>query len=76
MRIDIGALTHGRHYGRDGHETARRDRPSDDGLQKALQESNGDFDLAKQRAREAGIKIMSIRQDRATEEGRLAVYAS
>jgi len=27
-------------------------------------------------AREAGIKIMSIRQDRATEEGRLAVYAS
>jgi elongation factor Ts len=43
---------------------------------KALQESGGDFALAKQRAREAGIKIMSIRQDRTTEEGRLAVYAS
>src|ERR1043165_1140502 len=43
---------------------------------KALQETNGDFELAKQKARESGKKIMSIRQDRSTEEGRLAAYAS
>ncbi len=43
---------------------------------KALQETNGDFELAKQKAREAGKKIMAIRQDRSTEEGRIAVYAS
>jgi len=43
---------------------------------KALQETNGDFELAKQKARESGKKIMSIRQDRTTEEGRLAVHAS
>src|SRR6185503_9245950 len=43
---------------------------------KALQETGGDFDLAKQKARESGKKIMSIRQDRSTEEGRIAVYAS
>ncbi|MGD9635844.1 MAG: translation elongation factor Ts [Pirellulales bacterium] len=43
---------------------------------KALQESNGDMELAKQKVRESGKKIMSIRQDRTTEEGRLAVYAS
>src|SRR5829696_5416487 len=43
---------------------------------KALQESGGDSELAKQRLRERGIKIMSIRSDRATEEGRLAVYTS
>jgi elongation factor Ts len=43
---------------------------------KALQETGGDFELAKQKAREAGKKIMSIRQDRTTEEGRLAVHAS
>jgi elongation factor Ts len=43
---------------------------------KALQESGGDPELAKQRLRERGIKIMSIRSDRATEEGRLAVYTS
>ena len=36
---------------------------------KALQETNGDFDLAKQKARESGKKIMSIRQDR-THRGR------
>ena len=29
---------------------------------KALQETNGDFDLAKQKARESGKKIMAIRQ--------------
>jgi elongation factor Ts len=43
---------------------------------KALQESQGDFELAKQRARESGKKIMAMRQDRSTDEGRLAVYAS
>jgi elongation factor Ts len=43
---------------------------------KALQETDGDFELAKQKAREAGKKIMSIRQDRTTEEGRIAVYSS
>src|SRR3954471_9762136 len=43
---------------------------------KALQETGGDFELAKQKARESGKKIMSIRQDRTTEEGRLAAYAS
>jgi len=43
---------------------------------KALQDTNGDFDLAKQRARESGKKIMAMRQDRSTEEGRLATYAS
>ena len=40
---------------------------------KALQETGGDFELAKQKARESGKKIMSIRQDRSTEEGRIAV---
>lgn len=43
---------------------------------KALQDTNGDFELAKQRARESGKKIMALRQDRSTEEGRLATYAS
>jgi elongation factor Ts len=43
---------------------------------KALQETNGDFELAKQKARESGKKIMAMRQDRSTEEGRLAVYAT
>jgi elongation factor Ts len=43
---------------------------------KALQESGGDSELAKQKLREKGIKIMSIRSDRPTKEGRLAVYTS
>ena len=43
---------------------------------KALQESNGDPEKAKQTLREKGIKIMSIRSDRPTEEGRIAVYTS
>jgi elongation factor Ts len=43
---------------------------------KALQESNGDSDLAKQKLREAGKKFMGTRQDRSTEEGRIAVYTS
>jgi elongation factor Ts len=43
---------------------------------KALQETGGDFELAKQKARESGKKIMALRQDRSTEEGRLAAYAT
>ena len=43
---------------------------------KALQEAGGDMELAKQKVRESGKKIMSIRQDRSTEEGRIAVYTS
>jgi elongation factor Ts len=43
---------------------------------KALQESGGDFELAKQKVRESGKKIMALRQDRSTEEGRLAAYAT
>jgi elongation factor Ts len=43
---------------------------------KALQESAGDFEAAKQRLREAGKKFMGTRQDRTTEEGRIAVYTS
>jgi elongation factor Ts len=43
---------------------------------KALQDSGGDFELAKQKARESGKKIMALRQDRSTDEGRLAAYSS
>jgi elongation factor Ts len=43
---------------------------------KALQESGGDFDKAKTALREKGIKIMGMRADRPTEEGRIAVYTS
>jgi elongation factor Ts len=43
---------------------------------KALQESGGDFELAKQKVRESGKKIMALRQDRSTDEGRLAAYAT
>jgi elongation factor Ts len=43
---------------------------------KALQESNGDFEKAKQKLREAGKKFMGTRQDRSTEEGRIAVFTS
>jgi elongation factor Ts len=43
---------------------------------KALQESNGDFGKAKQTLREKGIKLMAIRADRPTEEGRIAVHTS
>ena len=43
---------------------------------KALQESSGDFEKAKQTLREKGIKLMAIRSDRPTEEGRIAVYTS
>jgi elongation factor Ts len=43
---------------------------------KALQESGGDFEAAKRALREKGIKIMGMRADRPTEEGRIAVYTS
>jgi elongation factor Ts len=43
---------------------------------KALQESGGDFENAKRTLREKGIKLMAIRSDRPTEEGRIAVYTS
>jgi len=42
----------------------------------ALQEARGDFELAKQKLRETGKKFMGTRQDRSTEEGRIAVYTS
>jgi elongation factor Ts len=41
---------------------------------RALKEADGDFDLALQKLREAGIKTMAARQDRSTEDGRLAVF--
>jgi elongation factor Ts len=40
---------------------------------KALQDSGGDFNVAKQKLREAGIKTMAARADRATGEGRIAI---
>src|SRR5688500_4517038 len=43
---------------------------------KALAESGGDKEAAIQKLRESGKKLMSIRSDRATEEGRIGVYAS
>jgi elongation factor Ts len=41
---------------------------------RALQDAGGDLALAKQKLREAGIKTMAGRQDRATGEGRIAIY--
>jgi elongation factor Ts len=43
---------------------------------KALQESDGNFDKAKQTLREKGIKLMAIRSDRPTGEGRIAVHTN
>jgi elongation factor Ts len=43
---------------------------------KALNESNGDMEAAKQALREAGKKFMGKRQDRSTDEGRIGVYSS
>jgi elongation factor Ts len=43
---------------------------------KALQESGGNAEAAKQKLREAGKKFMGTRQDRSTDEGRIAVYTS
>lgn len=42
----------------------------------ALNEADGDMELAKQKLREAGKKFMGKRQDRVTEEGRIGVFAS
>ncbi len=43
---------------------------------KALNESDGDVEAAKQALRESGKKFMGKRQDRETEEGRIGVYSS
>jgi elongation factor Ts len=43
---------------------------------KALNDAEGDLEAAKQNLRESGKKFMGKRQDRATNEGRLGVYAS
>lgn len=43
---------------------------------KALEATGGDMEAAKQKLREEGKKFMGKRQDRATEEGRIGVYAS
>ena len=43
---------------------------------KALEEAGGDKEAATQKLRESGKKLMSIRADRATEEGRIGVYTS
>ncbi len=43
---------------------------------KALQEAGGDVEVAKKNLRESGKKFMGKRQDRSTEEGRIAVYTS
>jgi elongation factor Ts len=43
---------------------------------KALEAAGGDKEAAKQQLRESGKKLMSIRADRATEEGRIGVYTS
>lgn len=43
---------------------------------KALKETDGDEEAALRKLRESGKKIMAMRQDRSTEEGRIAVYAS
>ena len=42
---------------------------------KALQETGGDEEAALRQLRKAGKKIMAMRQDRSTEDGRLAAYA-
>jgi elongation factor Ts len=43
---------------------------------KALQETGGDMEAAKQKLREAGKKFMQKRDDRSTDEGRIATFAS
>jgi elongation factor Ts len=43
---------------------------------RALQESGGDMEAAKQKLREAGKKFIGKRDDRSTEEGRIATFAS
>lgn len=41
----------------------------------ALVECGGDLEAAKQKLREAGKQFMGARQDRATEEGRIAIFS-
>lgn len=43
---------------------------------RALQETNGDKAAALRNLRESGKKVMAMRQDRSTDEGRIAVYTS
>ncbi|MEM9354160.1 MAG: translation elongation factor Ts [Planctomycetota bacterium] len=43
---------------------------------KALADASGDMEAAKTALREKGLKFMAARQDRATEEGRIAFYGS
>jgi elongation factor Ts len=43
---------------------------------KALKETDGDEEAALRKLRESGKKIMAMRQDRSTEEGRIAIYTS
>ncbi len=43
---------------------------------RALQDADGDMELAKRKLREAGLSFMSGRQDRSTEDGRIAIYTS
>jgi elongation factor Ts len=43
---------------------------------RALQESGGDKAAALRTLRESGRKIMAMRQDRSTEEGRIGIYTS
>jgi len=43
---------------------------------RALQETDGDKEAALRKLRESGKKIMAMRQDRSTDEGRVAIYTS
>jgi elongation factor Ts len=43
---------------------------------RALQETDGDKEAALRNLRESGRKIMAMRQDRSTEEGRIAIYTN
>ncbi len=43
---------------------------------RALQETDGDKNEALRQLRESGKKVMAMRQDRSTDEGRIAVYTS
>jgi elongation factor Ts len=43
---------------------------------RALQETSGDKEAALRKLRESGKKVMAMRQDRSTDEGRIAIYTS
>lgn len=43
---------------------------------RALQQTGGDKDAALRSLRESGKKVMAMRQDRSTDDGRIAVYTS